>query len=627
MRNFWIAAVILMTLLIVVGGWYFFFCSAKFGAPRWQVVSNEIVVRAFPSKLASVKKLLEQHRLEILDQHRNVLLVEVSGSVDKQHIDGHSLEAQSLHEIAGRLQGHPAIQFAHTNSVLRFHQGEISSKAELPDTTSAPNDPLLSQQWYLYGAVDASKHRQIVGANVVDAWKTTKGNPNDWLANIDLGMPANDSVELPFWQNSCNTRDYEIYTGPFDDYPISERSVRKPSRLMHSYMTSFFLGACTDNQYGMAAPNWHSRVGLYLLEDRTLYSALKEVDQILKLEFAPVVLNTSFGHFLDFPNSENIPERNRKYFERKGVSLLDQRRQARHMLYIAKRVRDKGIVWVAAAGNDGTDTDRGYPNSMPSVLSVGASDRGGYRWKNGNFGHNVDLLAPGAEVPILYEEDIKTIDGTSFASPLAASSISLIKDSYSDGNSWSWKVAKYLIQKTWRPLNCSRMCFELRDEDLARCRELWCEWNAPKMGIIDVGAAVELAKGGLPKVALIDVEDYLYEAEAIAGANVLVEFQNVGGGRGNVKIPCQPEWRIECLKDSKTCKVTPGEQYCLTQTLEPGQSSGVIVYPTKELALKSGSVAKFEVEIHSSEGPMKKHVDQISTFIEILAPVTSQFYR
>ncbi len=68
-----------------------------------------------------------------------------------------------------------------------------------------------------------------------------------------------------------------------------------------------------------------------------------------------------------------------------------------------KKIRAAGILFVAAAGNDGVDTDQKeyYPSGydLPNIVSVGASTRVDEPAKFSNFGvKTVDVFAPGAEI-------------------------------------------------------------------------------------------------------------------------------------------------------------------------------------------------------------------------------------
>jgi subtilisin family serine protease len=79
------------------------------------------------------------------------------------------------------------------------------------------------------------------------------------------------------------------------------------------------------------------------------------------------------------------------------------------------RLRQLGVLVVAAAGNDGTDRPR-YPAAYPSVIGVGALDEHDRRWPRSNYGAAVSLLAPGVEVLSTIPSDrFAFADGTSLA--------------------------------------------------------------------------------------------------------------------------------------------------------------------------------------------------------------------
>jgi subtilisin family serine protease len=71
------------------------------------------------------------------------------------------------------------------------------------------------------------------------------------------------------------------------------------------------------------------------------------------------------------------------------------------------RMRELGVVLVAAAGNDGRTAAR-YPAAYPSVLGVGAVEPDGKPWPRSNHGPWVSILAPGTEI-------LSTTPGNAFA--------------------------------------------------------------------------------------------------------------------------------------------------------------------------------------------------------------------
>jgi subtilisin family serine protease len=84
----------------------------------------------------------------------------------------------------------------------------------------------------------------------------------------------------------------------------------------------------------------------------------------------------------------------------------------------ARALVARGLVVVAAAGNDGDDARDYSPASEPSLLTVGALDQSDQDTYFSNFGPGVDLYAPGVDIrsDALYGGSI-TMSGTSMAAP------------------------------------------------------------------------------------------------------------------------------------------------------------------------------------------------------------------
>lgn len=115
------------------------------------------------------------------------------------------------------------------------------------------------------------------------------------------------------------------------------------------------------------------------------------------------------------------------------------------LIDIATKKLSEKMVFVAAAGNDGSDRLI-YPAAYRHVYAVGAVNARGEKMPQSNYGRHVKLLAPG--------EDIWTrngkgkglyVSGTSLSTPFATAALAILK---SEGRS----ITDYLISLGDRPL-------------------------------------------------------------------------------------------------------------------------------------------------------------------------------
>lgn len=85
---------------------------------------------------------------------------------------------------------------------------------------------------------------------------------------------------------------------------------------------------------------------------------------------------------------------------------------------VIQHINDRGIIMIAAAGNDGKRNTVNYPARFPQVIAVSATDKNDSIANFSSTGPEIDFCAPGVNIPSAwigggYEEK----SGTSFAAP------------------------------------------------------------------------------------------------------------------------------------------------------------------------------------------------------------------
>lgn len=184
----------------------------------------------------------------------------------------------------------------------------------------------------------------------------------------------------------------------------------------HGTAVTGILAANGNNTKGIAGVDWQTKIlPLQALDDDSYGNTLTVSRAIYyAADFGVDVINLSLGS------------------EQEDTFL----RQAIHYAL------SKNIVVVAASGNDGCDCIL-YPANYPEVVAVGAKDQTGSPASFSNFGKELDIIAPGANMitpswsqALPASTYASNMGGTSLAAPYVSGLLSIARSHQPDAK-WS----------------------------------------------------------------------------------------------------------------------------------------------------------------------------------------------
>ncbi len=280
---------------------------------------------------------------------------------------------------------------------------------------SIPNDPQFGEQWALNNrGQDGGKDRADIDA--LKAWGISQGSNKVVVAVLDSGVDyTHKDLVANMWMRPETVPQYtDDELGSFDDlrgYDADANIADPMDDNGHGTHCAGVIGAEGDNGEGIAGINWHV--------------------QIMPLKFLG---KGGFG------STKNAIEAINYAIERKskGVNVRvisaswGSTSRSKALEDAIRAAGDAGILFVAAAGNNGTDNDRRphYPSNydLPNVISVAALDRADQLASFSNFGvKTVHIAAPGKDILSTWlNDDYRGASGTSMATPHVSGVAALI---------------------------------------------------------------------------------------------------------------------------------------------------------------------------------------------------------
>ena len=288
--------------------------------------------------------------------------------------------------------------------------------------SAAPNDPGYKDLWGLNntgqtgGTADAD-------TDAPEAWETTTGSPSTVVAVIDEGIDINHpDLRNNIWSNPKEASgiagfddDNNGYVDDINGWDFrgkpGDNTVYDPDPLTgegdeHGTHVAGTIAAEGDNGVGITGVNWDAQVAAlkFLGPDGGYTSDAVEAINYAVAKDMPISNNSWGGGG-------------------KSQALEDA----------IKGADAAGHIFLAAAGNDGTnnDTTPHYPANynVPNVVSVAASGDTDKLASFSNYGAtSVDLAAPGVGIlSTLPDNNYGRYSGTSMATPHVAGVAALIK--------------------------------------------------------------------------------------------------------------------------------------------------------------------------------------------------------
>src|SRR3989442_939268 len=314
---------------------------------------------------------------------------------------------------------HPAVLYAEPDWIVE-HQ-------------AAPNDPSFGSLW---GLNNTGQSGGVPDADIdaVEAWNITTGSSDVVVAVIDSGVDYNHqdlSGNMYRSARDCVANGIDDDgNGVIDDcvgIDTANNDADPRDDAGHGTHVSGTIGALGNNGVGVAGVNWTVR--------------------IMACKFLNASGSGTIGDAIDC--LEYV-----KLMKDRGVNVVATNNSwggggfSQSLLDAIEAHLQRGILFVAAAGNNASDNDvtPSYPAAynLPNILAVAATTRTDALASFSNFGRRtVHLGAPGQEIlSTTPGNTYSSLSGTSMATPHVAGVAALLK---AQDPARDWRALKNLI--------------------------------------------------------------------------------------------------------------------------------------------------------------------------------------
>ena len=362
--------------------------------------------------LAEIKKIAAKNNDRIEDEIeavKNLVSIDDLDNMDAEKVAEQYSLMTDLVEYA-----EPNYQISFDDPVSNIAPTDLLLRESDPGTV-LPNDPMFKDQWALNnsGQNGGKKDADIAA---IKAWLKTQGSSDVVVAVLDSGVDyTHPDLISNMWLRPDNVPQYkDDELGTFNDlqgFNAADNLSDPMDDNGHGTHCAGIIGAEGNNDEGIAGINWKVKIMPLKFMGRGGFGTTK--DAIEAINYA-----------IDRKrNGVNVRVINASWGSTSYSKALEDAIRA---------AGEEGILFVAAAGNNGTNNDNRphYPSNykLPNVISVAALDRNDQMASFSNFGtKTVHAAAPGKDIVSTWLNDgYREASGTSMATPYVAGVAALI---------------------------------------------------------------------------------------------------------------------------------------------------------------------------------------------------------
>lgn len=322
------------------------------------------------------------------------------GAYVKSSIPSHNIVVvkrpvfETTYSAVKSLANNPLVDVAEPNYIYKINK--------------TPNDPMFGQLWGMSnaGQKDSEGHAGVAGVDigVEKAWDIETGSEKMVVAVIDTGIDFNHpDLKDNLWTNEAEAKGKpgvdDDGNGVIDDIHGFNAITGNGNAMDdqgHGSHCAGTIGAKGNDGKGIVGVNWNVKLMAVKFLDAngsgSLEDAIKAIDYATKM--GAKVMSNSWG----------------------GGSF------SQTLFDSIKATETAGALFIAAAGNDGSNNDsaEAYPANYntSNMISVAAIDNAGARANFSNYGKNkVHLAAPGVNIYSSTGGKYDSWSGTSMATP------------------------------------------------------------------------------------------------------------------------------------------------------------------------------------------------------------------